>query len=319
MGNLFIFGLGYSASRIAASLIARGWRVEATGSAGTVRFDDEGAVGDALRRANHVLSSVPPAGEGDPVLARYAGALRGKRLCYLSSTGVYGDTGGAWVDESAPAVGRRSERNEADAAWLTLGARVFRLPGIYGPGRSVLDRLRAETAHRIDLPGQVFSRVHVDDIAAGDIRVVASPPASLQRPPHVSVNPSAVSVLEGRRIRIEVVQHEQMRQSVSHPVVEVRRSRLVVPPAQQLTVGATLLVLEPARSCLDLRANDEAAVKATAIARLHQQVGSEIVFLIWDRSPANPLELAGDLTYACAAGLLLLTRPHLILRGETLL
>lgn len=167
MGNLFVFGLGYSASRIAASLIAKGWRVAATGSAGTVRFDDEGAVGDALRRANHVLSSVPPAGERDPVLARYAGALRGKRLCYLSSTGVYGDTGGAWVDECAPAVGRRPERNKADAAWLALGARVFRLPGIYGPGRSALERLRAGAAQRIDLPEQVFSRVHVDDIAGG--------------------------------------------------------------------------------------------------------------------------------------------------------
>ena len=174
MGNLFIFGLGYSAARIAAALAADGWRIEATGSAGALAFDDEGAVRAALGRASHVLSSVPPGepgepGEpGDPVLARYGDALGAKWIGYLSSTGVYGDTGGAWVDESAPVgSGRRSARTEADVRWMTLGARVFRLPGIYGPGRSVLDRVRAGTAHRIELPGQVFSRVHVEDIAGG--------------------------------------------------------------------------------------------------------------------------------------------------------
>lgn len=168
MGNLFIFGLGYSAARVAALLEKKSWRIEATGRAGTVRFGDEGAVRDALARASHVLSSVPPGEEGDPVLARYGDALAGKWLGYLSSTGVYGDTGGAWADESAPVgTGRRTARTEADARWLALGARVFRLPGIYGPGRSVLDRLRAGAAHRIDLPGQVFSRIHVEDIAGG--------------------------------------------------------------------------------------------------------------------------------------------------------
>jgi nucleoside-diphosphate-sugar epimerase len=173
MGYLFVFGLGYSAARIAAALDAKGWRIEATGRAGTIAFADEDAVRAALCRASHVLSSVPPEAEGgDPVLQRYAGALAGKWLGYLSSTGVYGDTGGAWVDESAPprapgAGGRRGARAEADARWLALGARVFRLPGIYGPGRSALDRVRSGSAHRIDLPGQVFSRVHVEDIAGG--------------------------------------------------------------------------------------------------------------------------------------------------------
>ena len=175
MGNLFVFGLGYSASRIAAVLEARGWRVEATGRAGTVGFDDEAAVLAALGRASHVLSSAPPdGGAGDPVLARYGDALARRWLGYLSSTGVYGDAGGAWVDEGAPIGGRRSERNEADARWLAIGARVFRLPGIYGAGRSVLDRVRAGTAHRIDLPGQVFSRVHVEDIAGGVVAAVAA-------------------------------------------------------------------------------------------------------------------------------------------------
>jgi nucleoside-diphosphate-sugar epimerase len=109
------------------------------------------------------------------VLATYGDALAGKWLGYLSSTGVYGDTGGAWVDESAPTGGgRRTARSQCDSAWLDLGACVFRLPGIYGPGRSILDRVRGERAHRIDLPGQVFSRVHVDDIASGVMAALES-------------------------------------------------------------------------------------------------------------------------------------------------
>src|SRR5205085_672101 len=89
----------------------------------------------------------------------------------------YGDTGGAWVDESeATGAGRRSARSLADAAWLERGARVFRLPGIYGPGRSALERLREGKAHRIGLPGQVFSRVHVEDIAAGVLAALDAPP-----------------------------------------------------------------------------------------------------------------------------------------------
>lgn len=173
MGNLFVFGMGYSAERIAKALAAKGWGVAGTGRGGAIPFDDARAVGAALARASHVLSSVPPDDERDPVLARYGGALDGRWLGYLSSTGVYGDTGGAWVDERAPVGGgRRSSRTEADARWLALGARVFRLPGIYGPGRSPLDRVRAGTAHRIDLPEQVFSRVHVEDIAGGVVAAI---------------------------------------------------------------------------------------------------------------------------------------------------
>ena len=82
----------------------------------------------------------------------------------------------AWVDESAPiGTGRRTARSEADAAWLARGARVLRLPGIYGPGRSALDRVRAGRAQRIDLPDQVFSRVHVDDIVAGALLALDAP------------------------------------------------------------------------------------------------------------------------------------------------
>ena len=150
MARFFIFGLGYSASRIAAMLEAQGWEVIGTGSDATLSFDDQGTVRMALADASHVLSSVPPGGEGlDPVLARYGDALGGKWLGYLSSTGVYGDTGGAWVDESAPTgTGRRTARAVADAEWLALGARVLRLPGIYGPGRSPLDRVREGQMHR---------------------------------------------------------------------------------------------------------------------------------------------------------------------------
>lgn len=173
MGRLFIFGLGYTAARIAIAMRPLGWQVRATGSAGDIAFTDREAVLAALEEASHILSSVPPerAG-GDPVLDAYSVALQGKPLFYLSSTGVYGDHEGAWVDEATPTIaqsgeGRRNARAEADLAWLGMGARVFRLPGIYGPGRSALDRVREGKARRIDLPGQVFSRVHVDDIASG--------------------------------------------------------------------------------------------------------------------------------------------------------
>ena len=177
MARLLVFGLGYAASAVAARL--DGWQVWATGSAGDLDFADEAGVAAAMAAATHILSSVPP-GDADPVLARYGAMLAGgdKWLGYLSSTGVYGDTGGAWVDESAPIKGRREERNRADAAWLALGARVFRLPGIYGPGRSPLDRVAAGTAHRTAQPGQVFSRIHVDDLARGVIAGFDAPPGA---------------------------------------------------------------------------------------------------------------------------------------------
>jgi nucleoside-diphosphate-sugar epimerase len=178
MKRMFVFGLGYCASVIARELRAGGWTVDATGGNG-LRFDDEPRVRDLLAQASHVLSSVPPGERCDPVLVRYGDVLGQGWLGYLSSTGVYGDTGGAWVDETAPTgTGRRPARAEADAAWLARGARVFRLPGIYGPGRSALERVREGKAHRIDLPGQVFSRVHVADIASGVIAGLDAPPGA---------------------------------------------------------------------------------------------------------------------------------------------
>lgn len=178
--RFFIFGLGYSAKAIAGQLAARGFEVLSTGRDGTFSFDDAANVRAALADCGHVLSSVPPSGDGsDPVLETYGPALAGKWLGYLSSTGVYGDTGGAWVDETAATgTGRRTARSECDAAWLKLGARVLRLPGIYGPGRSVFERLVEGRAQRLDLPGQVFSRVHVEDIAAGVVAALAGPPGA---------------------------------------------------------------------------------------------------------------------------------------------
>lgn len=173
MPHMFIFGLGYTASRLAVALRERGWSVDATGRQGNCRFDDRKQVSDALARATHILSSVPPdrSTGADPVLQNYGAELSGQVreglwLGYLSSTGVYGDQGGAWVDEATPVDPGRSPRATADAAWLKQRASVFRLPGIYGPGRSALDRVREGTMRRIDLPSQVFSRVHVDDIVA---------------------------------------------------------------------------------------------------------------------------------------------------------
>jgi nucleoside-diphosphate-sugar epimerase len=191
MSNLFVFGLGYSAKATAAVLEAGGWRVS-----GTVReaakasaleaegikailFDDRAAVEAALQTATHVLVSTPPGEDGDPALVAYGDALRTapelRWIGYLSTIGVYGDQGGDWVDEETPTAapeGRKSARVEAEKAWKALADDhdhiafdIFRLAGIYGPGRSPLDRIRAGDAKSIVKPGQVFNRIHVDDIA----------------------------------------------------------------------------------------------------------------------------------------------------------
>ncbi len=179
MRRMFIFGLGYTASYIAAALKPLGWEIISTGRDGTLSFDDSDSVRLALADASHVLSSVPPGADGDPVLDRYGDVLSGKWLGYLSSTGVYGDCGGAWVDETADVgSGRRLARSDADTAWLARGARVLRLPGIYGPGRSALDRVRTGRAHRIDLPDQVFSRIHVTDIVSGVVAALDGSPGA---------------------------------------------------------------------------------------------------------------------------------------------
>jgi nucleoside-diphosphate-sugar epimerase len=187
-GHMLIFGMGYTASRLTETLRGHGWQVTGTrrmSGGDAVAFEDRYAVLAALDRATHIMSSVPPLAEGgDPVLMAYGDALLASTagwIGYLSSTGVYGDSGGAWVDESAAVgEGRRTARAEADLAWQGLrnDVRVFRLPGIYGPGRSALDRVRDGKAHRIDLPDQVFSRIHVDDIVSAIIASFVGPPGA---------------------------------------------------------------------------------------------------------------------------------------------
>jgi nucleoside-diphosphate-sugar epimerase len=191
--RLFCFGLGYTARVLAARLLAHGWQV-----AGTTRGEEEARAlartglevflfdrgrpladaGAVLAGTTHLLSSVPPDENGDPVIDGHGvdiAALGGLAWAgYLSTTGVYGDRDGGWVDEDSalePTGARGQKRVAAEAAWLALQrdhavpVHLFRLAGIYGPGRNALATVQAGQAKRIDKPGQVFSRIHVHDIA----------------------------------------------------------------------------------------------------------------------------------------------------------
>ena len=189
--HLFCCGFGYTARVLARRLAAEGWIV-----AGTCRTPEKAsalcAAGfpvevldrdhplprETLDGVTHLLVSVPPDAAGDPVLAMHGEDIAAIKclhwLGYLSTTGVYGNRGGGWVDETAalsPSGERGRRRVAAEAGWLDLWRRrgvpvhIFRLAGIYGPGRSPFEALRAGTAKRIDKPGQVFSRIHVEDLA----------------------------------------------------------------------------------------------------------------------------------------------------------
>ncbi|MBC7950203.1 MAG: SDR family oxidoreductase [Rhodospirillaceae bacterium] len=185
--RFFLFGLGFSGRVIARQLLHAGWQVAGSTRSGeavdlpgvTVYPFDRGhpLPPNALDGITHVLSSVPPDDKGDPVLD--AVDLSGLDWAgYLSTTGVYGDRQGEWVDEDAdlrPTGDRSRRRMAAEAQWLARGAHVFRLAGIYGPGRSAMDSVRDGTARRINKPGQVFSRIHVDDIAQTVLAAMARP------------------------------------------------------------------------------------------------------------------------------------------------
>jgi nucleoside-diphosphate-sugar epimerase len=201
MSRLFCFGLGYSAQRVAQHLAAQGWQIAGTArtSEGAQKIAAQGyeafvfdgsapgaGVARAIADATHVLVSAPPDAAGDPALRHHAHDLqRAPSLSwigYLSTVGVYGDSRGEWIDETMPtdATSTRGRRRiDAEQEWLALAAartaraQVFRIAGIYGPGRSAIDRLRAGTAHRIIKPGQVFNRIHVDDIAAAVLAGIA--------------------------------------------------------------------------------------------------------------------------------------------------
>lgn len=181
MPHLFCFGLGYCAREIAQRLAAQGWQVSGTkrkptGDVTAVRvLAYEALQASDLEGVTHVLSSIPTMADlpGDPVLAHYGASLKEcesiRWLGYFSTTGVYGDYAGAWVDEASALRGdndRLLRRIAAEKEWVLRGANVFRLSGIYGPGRSAIDDVAAHTAQRIDKPGQIFSRIHRDDVAS---------------------------------------------------------------------------------------------------------------------------------------------------------
>jgi nucleoside-diphosphate-sugar epimerase len=183
MNRLLLLGQGYTATRLRDAAERLGWQVKGTGRiarTGVLAFDDP-AVAEAIGWATHILSSVPPSGDDDPVLTRFGVRIAASSawLGYLSSTGVYGDAKGAWVDETAPVGGgRRTARAAADLGWQALAPErihIFRLPGIYGPGRSPLTRIRDGSAQRIDAGGQVFSRIHVDDIVSATLAAMQAP------------------------------------------------------------------------------------------------------------------------------------------------
>ena len=195
-GALLVFGLGYAAGAVARLAASEGWRVFGTtreaspvGAETITRLAFEQAA-EVLAHATHLLISVPPGADGDPVVTRYRSAIlaaTGLRwIGYFSTTGVYGDRGGGWVDETSTpsAASRRAVlRIEAERQWTEIAAAasggaldLLRLAGIYGPGRSPFDSLRAGRARRILAPGHCFGRIHRDDIAGATLAAMRNPP-----------------------------------------------------------------------------------------------------------------------------------------------
>ncbi len=194
MSRLIAVGLGYSAMAVAARLAPQGWSIggSARGERGLAAIRAKGydalpfsgeapspQLADALKSATHLLLSAAPEAKGDPLLAFHradvAAAPELRWIGYLSTIGVYGDHGGAWIDETTPVepLSERSrQRVAAEQDWLELAAArgltaaIFRLSGIYGPGRNTLVKLRAGTERRLLKPDQVFNRIHVEDIAS---------------------------------------------------------------------------------------------------------------------------------------------------------
>ncbi|MEZ5938183.1 MAG: SDR family oxidoreductase [Hyphomonadaceae bacterium] len=186
--QLIALGCGYVATALAKRLLAAGWSATGTtrsgGRADMLREQGiapviwPGTTPD-LQAGAAWLVSTPPDAEGCPAFRAFGEqAKTAAWIGYLSTTGVYGDLGGGWAFEETPVNPMSPEarnRATAEAQWLSTGAQVFRLPGIYGPGRSALERVRAAGARRIVKPGQVFSRAHRDDIAAALARSIARP------------------------------------------------------------------------------------------------------------------------------------------------
>jgi len=204
MPVLLAVGLGYSAKELARRLHAQGWRIigtsrtpdgaraiESMGHEG-IHFDGAAPSAELARvigEATHLLVSASPGEQGDPLLAQHAADLRAGGLSwagYLSTIGVYGNHDGGWVDEHtppAPTSERGRQRVAAERAWAELAEEagvpvgIFRLSGIYGPGRGPLARLRRGEARAVIKPGQVFNRIHVEDIATALEAAMARPGA----------------------------------------------------------------------------------------------------------------------------------------------
>ncbi len=186
--NLLIFGLGYSGRAIARAASQAGMAVTVTsrsptGESNVIPFADAGA---AIAAATHIIVTAAPDENGDPVLARYAAAIAAapnlRYIGYLSTTGIYGNRDGGWVDEDTPpdpTSPRARRRVAAEAAWakFPVAVDIFRLAGIYGPGRSMFDDLRAGAARRVVKPGHLFGRIHRDDIAQGVIKAIQRNPS----------------------------------------------------------------------------------------------------------------------------------------------
>jgi nucleoside-diphosphate-sugar epimerase len=195
MNHILFFGFGFSAQALAKRLPPSEWKITGTsrtlqGAAAIARSGHTGLVFEEMDSipadVTHVVSSVPPDANGDPVLRKLGAEIEQrahqfKWVAYLSTTGVYGDHDGGWVDEDTPLTPnteRGQRRLDAENAWLNLHAlplHVFRLAGIYGPGRNALENVKDGSAKRVIRKGQIFSRIHVDDIAGVLL-------ASMQRP-----------------------------------------------------------------------------------------------------------------------------------------
>lgn len=199
-GRMLVFGHGYSAGYLTPLLLAEGWqvigttrsdrgRVAAAGAIALLWPGEDDALASAIAQADAILISAAPDAEGDPVLAAFAdriAASKARWIGYLSTTGVYGDRGGGWVDEDStlvPSTKRGRERVKAEADWQALARahdlplHIFRLAGIYGPDRGPFAKLANGTARRIIKPDQIFSRIHVEDIAQVLLASIKAPRA----------------------------------------------------------------------------------------------------------------------------------------------
>jgi len=192
---LLVFGFGYSGRAVARAALGAGFGVVATSrepgrvaaeeGVEIIHFED---AEDAILEASHVLATAAPGERGDPVLQRYGAQIAVSSvgwMGYLSTTGVYGNRDGGWVDEDsppAPISERAKRRVEAEKAWAEFEGQaavdIFRLAGIYGPGRSMFDDLREETARRVVKPGHLFGRIHRDDIARGVVAAMKTAPTT---------------------------------------------------------------------------------------------------------------------------------------------